>query len=81
MPLETKPTGKVKETLDWLKVAFASGRTQVAFPEIHEAVGTLARNFIQRVVKADSWNAGIRALEAEVAIKGVRGEKFIRVRL
>ena len=79
-PLGTKPTGKVKQTLDWLKVAFASGRTRVEFPEIHEAVGMLARHFASRVLKSDSWPDGLRAIGAEVVGEGGRGEKFIRAR-
>ena len=81
LPLGTKPTGKVKQTLDWLKVAFDSGRTRVDVVEVHEAVGMTMKMFNQRVLKADSWSDGIRAIGAEVVVKGMRGERFIRVRL
>ena len=80
VPLGTKPTGKVKETLDWLRDAFAGGKTQIAFAEVQEAVGMTVKNFTQRVLKADSWNDGIKAIGAEVVVNGLHGEKLIRVR-
>ena len=77
-PLGTKATGKVKDALDWLRSAFDSGRTQIAFPEVYKAVQMTGPNFAQRILKAGPWIAGVEAMNVEI-IKGARGSKFLRL--